>query len=542
MPRTVRAAVLLFLVTAIGVGLLTGSAIAQADACGGRAGIGDPCGDNTGSSVDVIGGPAPTIDEADDDFLETITDAIGKNRIAINFTWILLAGFLVLFMQAGFAAVETGFTRAKNAAHTMMMNFVVFSVGVIGYWLVGFALQFGGVGGIAALGGTPPLTEKLCLGDWCLFGTGGFALGGIVDVGVLAFFMFQLVFMDTAATIVTGSMAERWAWKPFVVFTLFMSMVLFPVFGMWAWGGGFLATLGANLGLGHGYVDFAGSGVVHAVGGLAALAGAIVIGPRIGRFNRDGSANPMPGHNIPLAILGVFILLFGWFGFNPGSTFAATDLRISVVAVNTVLASAFGATAAMVWVMRKARGGTPDPGMIANGMLAGLVAVTAPSGFVAPWAACLIGAVGGILVVEGMRFLERRRVDDPVGAVAVHGFNGLWGVIAVGLFADGTYGAGWNGVDGTVEGLFYGDASQLVAQLIGVGVLLVWGFGSSYVFFRVQNRIQPIRVSAEEELVGLDQPLMGVRAYPDFVLEPESEAIEVPEVAMGSLEKEGVTT
>jgi Amt family ammonium transporter len=245
----------------------------------------------------------------------------------------------------------------------------------------------------------------------------------------------------------------------------------------------------------------------------------MVIGPRIGRFNEDGSANPMPGHNIPLAIAGTFILLFGWFGFNPGSTLAATDLRISVVAVNTVLASAFGAVAAMAWSMRRSRYGKPDPGMMANGMLGGLVGVTAPSGFVSAWAAALIGAVAGVLVVESIRFLERRRIDDPVGAVSVHATCGLWGVIATGLFADGTYGAGWNGVDGTVRGLFYGDPSQLVAQLIGVAVLLVWAFGLSWVFFKVQDRIQGIRVSPEAELAGLDVPLMGVAAYPEFVLD-----------------------
>ena len=491
----------------------TGTAHAQA-ACDGTAAIGDPCGDVTGTATDVFGEPTTF----DDPSLQTVADQVGKDKIAINFTWILLCAFLVLFMQAGFAMVETGFTRAKNAAHTMSMNFMVFAIGVIGYFLAGFAIQFGGVGGITALGGTPPLTGKFCIDTWCFFGTQGLALNGVYDVGVFAFFMFQLVFMDTAATIVTGSMAERWKWGAFIVFAFFMSIVLYPVFGMWAWGGGWLAALGTNVDLGHGYVDFAGSGVVHAVGGLCALAGAMVLGPRIGRYNADGSANPMPGHNIPFAMAGAFILLFGWFGFNPGSTFAATDLRISVVAVNTVMASAFGAAACMAWCMRKAKFGKPDPAMITNGMLAGLVAVTAPSGFVAPWAACVIGAIAGVLVVESVAFWDRRRIDDPVGAISVHGICGLWGVIAVGLFADGTYGVGWNGVDGGVKGLLYGDASQLVAQLIGVATLVVWAFGISYVFFKVQHRIQGIRVTPEEELAGLDIELMGASAYPDYVL------------------------
>jgi len=415
---------------------------------------------------------------------------------------------------------------------------------VIGYYLAGFAIQFGGVGGIAALGGTPPLTGKACIGAWCFLGTKGFLLssGGAYDVGVYAFFMFQMVFMDTAATIVTGSMAERWKWGAFIVYGFFMSIVLYPLFGMWAWGGGWLAALGTNVSLGHGYVDFAGSGVVHAVGGLCALAGAMVIGPRIGRYREDGTPNPMPGHNIPFAIAGTFILLFGWFGFNPGSTFAATDLRISVVAVNTVLASAFGAFACMLWCMRTKKLGTPDPAMMANGMLAGLVAVTAPSGFVSAWAAALIGAVAGILVVESVAYWDRRRIDDPVGAISVHGICGLWGVIAVGLFADGTYGVGWNGVDGGVKGLFYGDASQMLAQLVGVATLLVWAFGMSYVFFKLQHRVQGIRVSAEEELAGLDVGLMGGSAYPDYVLvdaEPGSNGNRSP--AMVVTTEEDVT-
>ncbi len=503
---------------------------ALAQACGGKAGVGDPCGDTTGSSTDVLPGGAPTTSGLDDSTLKSITDQIGKNKIGINFVWLLMTGFLVLFMQAGFAMVETGFTRAKNAAHTMSMNFMVFAVGVIGYFLAGFALQFGGVGGIAAIGGTPPLTGSFCLGDWCLFGTKGFALstGATYDVGVFAFFMFQLVFMDTAATIVTGSMAERWKWNAFVVYGFFISIVLYPLFGMWAWGGGWLSALGRTLSLGHGYVDFAGSGVVHAVGGLCGLAGALVIGPRIGRYNADGSSNPMRGHNIPFAIAGTFILLFGWFGFNPGSTFAATDLRISVVAVNTVIASAFGAFACMLWCMRPSKFGKPDPSMMANGMLAGLVAITAPSGFVPAWASAVIGTIAGVLVVESVLFFDRRRIDDPVGAISVHGICGLWGVIAVGLFADGTYGSGWNGVDGTVKGLFFGDGAQLVAQLVGVATLLVWALGGSYVFFRLQHKIQGIRVTPEEELAGLDLPLMGAPAYPDFELVKEPSNSSAP--------------
>jgi Amt family ammonium transporter len=312
-------------------------------------------------------------------------------------------------------------------------------------------------------------------------------------------------------------MAERWKFSAFVVYGFFVSMIVYPLYGAWTWGGGWMAQLGSKAGLGHGYVDFAGSGVVHGVGGFLALAGAAVIGPRLGKYNEDGTPNTLPAYNIPLAILGTFILAFGWFGFNPGSTLAATDLRISVVAVNTMLASATGAFCAMMWSWRKSKLGKPDPGMSANGMLAGLVAITAPSGFIAPWAALLTGAIAGVLVVESVFFFERIvRVDDPVGAISVHGINGLWGLISLGLFADGTYGAGWNGVAGTVKGLFYGSPGQLIAELIGCAVIVIWAGGFGWVFFKVQDKIQGIRSDPAHELAGLDLHEMGVYAYPDL--------------------------
>jgi Amt family ammonium transporter len=310
-------------------------------------------------------------------------------------------------------------------------------------------------------------------------------------------------------------MAERWKFSAFVVYGFFMTMFIYPIFGNWAWGGGWLAQLGTKASLGHGYVDFAGSGVVHAIGGFTGLAGAAVLGPRLGKYKADGTPNTFLAYNLPLAILGTLILAFGWFGFNPGSTLAATDLRISVVAVNTMLASATGAFFAMMWVWRKT--GKPDPGMSANGMLAGLVSITAPSGFVAPWTALVIGGIGGILVVESVGFFERKmKIDDPVGAISVHGICGLWGVISLGLLADGTYGAGWNGAEGTVKGLFYGDAGQLWAQLIGAVTIVAWAGGIGWIFFKVQHAIQGIRSKPEEELGGLDMHEMGVYAYPDL--------------------------
>jgi Amt family ammonium transporter len=518
---------MLLVVVGLILGLGAVAAHAQSSApppCGGHAtATADPCGDNTGNSVDVTGSPAPDLNQ---DNFQTTVNQVGKNKIAINFTWTLVTGFLVMFMQAGFALVETGFCRKKNATHVMMTNFMIYGIGIIGFYLVGYALMFGGVGHIANLGGTPPLTGEYTAGGWGLFGNKGFALNGFYDVGVLAHFLFNLVFMDTTATIVTGAMAERWKFSAFVVYGFFVSMVVYPIFGNWAWGGGWLAQLGAKSSLGHGYVDFAGSGVVHAIGGFLGLAGAAVIGPRIGKFNKDGSSNAMPGHNIPMALLGVFILAFGWFGFNPGSTLAATDLRISVVAVNTLLASATGAFFAMMWSWRKKKLGKPDPAMSANGMLAGLVAITAPSGFVAPWAALVIGMVAGILVVESVFFWERRHIDDPVGAISVHGVCGLWGLISLGLLADGTYGAGWNGVEGTVKGLFYGDSSQLVAQLIGCVTILVWAGGFGWVFFKIQHAIQGIRSTPEDELLGLDMPEMGAHSYLNADNEPEDTVSE----------------
>ena len=278
-------------------------------------------------------------------------------------------------------------------------------------------------------------------------------------------FLFQMVFMDTTATIPTGSMAERWKFISFFFYGIFVGTIIYPVFGNWVWGGGWLSQLGTNFGIGHGHCDFAGSSVVHMTGGVLAFVGAWLIGPRIGKFNRDGSPNAIPGHNIPMAILGTFILAFGWFGFNPGSSFAGTDLRIGIIATNTMLASATGAIAATLW-MWWFRTKKPDPSMMANGMLAGLVAITAPCAFVSPIGACIIGLVSGALVVESVFFFEGvLKIDDPVGAISVHGVNGAWGCLRSGLFADGTYGDGWNGVAGTVKGLFYGCPSQFLAEI-----------------------------------------------------------------------------
>lgn len=476
----------------------------------------DPAGVTTGAVGDVTAKTAgsPTAGE--------VAAQAGHNKIAINFMWTLICGFLVMFMQAGFAMVETGFTRAKNAAHTMLMNFMIYVIGLLGFWVCGFAIMFGGVGPLATLGGIDVLNHEVSLKlfgkDFGLFGWHGFFLSGnTYDVAVFTLFLFQMVFMDTTATIPTGAMAERWRFLPFMLYGGFVSMILYPIYGNWVWGGGWLSALGRNLGLGHGAVDFAGSGVVHMVGGVCALAGALVLGPRIGKFNQDGTSNPIPGHNIPMAIIGTFILAFGWFGFNPGSTLAGTDLRIGVIAVNTMLASAAGAFSALLYMW--IRYGKPDPSMAANGMLAGLVAITAPCAFVDSTSAVIIGLVAGVLVVLSVFFVENRlKVDDPVGAVSVHGANGAWGLIALGLFADGTYGDGWNGVSGTVSGLFYGNAGQFIAQLIDVGANLVFVFGLSYIFFKILDKLIGMRVAPEVELQGVDMDEVGAIAYPRDVM------------------------
>lgn len=489
----------------------------------------DPSGALTGGIADVIGVTpgAPTAEDiqnlsANEPLAAKLADVVGHNRVSMNIVWTLICGFLVMFMQAGFAFAETGFTQAKNAGHTMAMNFMVYTLGLLGYWACGFALQMGGVGGVATLGGGTVLNSEFTVSlfghEFGLFGTKGFFLsGGTYDAVVFTVFLFQMVFMDTTATIPTGSMAERWTFKSFIVYGLFISAIVYPLYANWVWGGGWLSQLGKMFSLGHGHVDFAGSSVVHMTGGVAALAGAIVLGPRKGKYRSDGTPNALPGHDIPMAIAGCFILAFGWFGFNAGSSLAGGDLRIGVVATNTMLASAAAAFSSMAYMWL--RYGKPDISMIANGFLAGLVAITAPCAFVNSVSSVFIGAVAGVVLCISVFFVERTlKVDDPVGAISVHGVNGLWGVLSLGLFADGTYGDNLNGVAGTVKGLFYGDASQLAAQFIGIVTNVVFVFIVMFVFFKILDAIIPLRVSEEMEMEGLDQSEVAVTAYPDFTI------------------------
>ena len=502
---------------------LAGAPVPSADA---RA-KGDPDGSLTGTASDItVSDPKKGLTIGD------LANQVGQNKIAINFVWTLITGYLVMFMQLGFALLETGLARAKNANHTMMMNMAVYGIGMFAYWLIGFAIQMGGVGAVANLGGTPPLsaefTATLFGKPFGLFGQHGLFLmhKGTYDVGVMVLFLFQMVFMDTGATIPTGAAVERWKFSAFIVTSFLFAAFTYPLFANWAWGGGWLSNLGANFGLGKGYCDFAGSGVVHAVGGLSALAIAMILGPRIGKFSRDGKPQVILAHDIVLVITGCLILAFGWFGFNPGSTLGASGnggLRISSIAVNTMLASATGLIGAMLymWLVY----GKPDASMTGNGFLAGLVAITAPSGFVNPLGAVIIGLIAGVLVCLSVAFVERvMQVDDPVGAVSVHGTCGIWGVISLGLFADGksNYGGAWNGVNGSVTGLFYGDASQLVAQLVGVATLVGFVFTLSFIFAFVVDLLVGQRTSAKSELEGLDLPEMGAMAYPEFELKSPS--------------------
>jgi ammonium transporter, Amt family len=449
--------------------------------------------------------------------LADVRQLVLSGQTALNIVWTLMCGFLVMFMQAGFALVETGLTRAKNVAHTMGMNFLVYSIGVLGFWAIGFGLQMGGVGALSTFGNDATLASELVVHiagkEFGLCGMRGFFLSpAVYTAPVAALFLFQMVFMDTTATIPTGAMAERWKFTSFVVFSFVIASVIYPIYANWVWGGGWLSQLGRNFGLGHGHVDFAGCSVVHMVGGVAAFVGAKMIGPRAGKYAPDGRAQPIPGHNVPMAVLGTFILAFGWFGFNPGSTLSGNDTRIAVIAVNTMLASASGAFASYLYL--KLRFGAPDVSMMCNGMLAGMVSITAPCAFVTAPTSIFIGAVAGVLVVVSAMFIENvLKIDDPVGASSVHGVCGTWGILALGLFADGRYGEGWNGVPGSVRGLFYGDPGQFVAECIGICANVLWVGTATFVTMKVLGATVGNRVDREVELEGLDVPEMGMEGY-----------------------------
>jgi Amt family ammonium transporter len=406
--------------------------------------------------------------------VESNAEAIAAVQSNADYLWTLIAAVLVFLMQAGFSLLEAGMTRAKNAVNICMKNIMDLSMGSLAFWLVGFGLMFG--------------TSST---GW--FGTSGFMLSDFATDGdpwLYVFWMFQTVFAATAATIVSGAMAERTKFGAYIMYSVFLTAFVYPIFGSWAWGS---LYQGSGWLEGRGFIDFAGSTVVHSVGGWAALAGAMVLGPRLGRYGPDGKPRAMPGHNLVMATLGMFLLWFGWFGFNAGSTTAATT-DIALIAVNTNLAAAAGAVGAMLtsWLFLK----KPDITMTMNGALAGLVGITAGCANVVPGASIIIGFLAGIIVVFSVLVFDRLKIDDPVGCISVHGVCGAWGTLAAGLFNAG-------GTSGEI----------IVTQLIGIGAAFVWAFGAMFIFFKVVDVVYGIRVSKEEEVAGLDAFEHGNEAY-----------------------------
>ncbi len=410
--------------------------------------------------------------------------------MGIDTMWVLLCAALVFFMEAGFAFLEAGFIRAKNSLNIVMKVFMDCTVGMLSYWAVGFAIMYG-------------------LDKAGLFGTSGFFLVGdlshlSLNIPVYAFWIFQAAFAIAVASIVSGAVAERMKFAPYIVYSLVACAIIYPVAGHWIWSAnGWLAQLGMK--------DFAGSAAVHAVGGWSALAAVLVLGPRIGKYNSDGSVNVLPAHNMQLAALGAFILWFGWFGFNPGSALSGLDSNIARIAVTTNLAAAAGGTVGTLFTMFKY--GKPDPSMAINGALAGLVAITAGTAFVSPVSAVVIGSVAGVLVVLAVPFFDRLKADDPVGAVAVHGVCGSFGTLAVGIFAE-------------EGGLLYGGGWHLLGvQALGLLAVSVWAFGISYITFYLIKKTVGIRVSADEEMEGLDVVEHGIPAYSGYPLNQTLEGL-----------------
>ncbi len=417
----------------------------------------------TGSVATFVVGPLATAVLAQE-------ASIGEVAAAVDNVWLIVAAILVMFMQAGFALVEAGFTRAKNAGNIIMKNVMDFSVGSITYWAFGFALAYGGssVGGFLAYGDLFFFDDNARAGEW----------------------FFQVVFAATAATIISGAIAGRVKFTSYLIYTPFVTGLIYPIVTHWVWGGGWLSEIG--------FFDFAGSGVVHMLGGAAALAGVLVVGPRIGKFDEDGRSRLIPGHSVTLGALGVFILWFGWYGFNAGSTLAAVGQDIATPVVTTTLSASAGAIGAMAtsWIIT----GKPDVGFTLNGVLAGLVGITAGTASLSFGASVFTGLVAGTIMVLSVMALERAGIDDPVGAISVHGTAGLWGVIVVGLLSS----------DATVG-----------VQVLGALVIAAWAFGTSFAVFKLIDVTVGMRVTAAEEHEGLDRSEHGGEAYPEFVFQEQ---------------------
>ncbi len=422
-------------------------------------------------------------------------------KVTMDTMWVLIAGMLVFFMNLGFACVESGFARSKNAVNILSKNLIVFAVSSLGFLLLGFGLMFGDGNGFIGLKGlflvsgadNSPVTDAY---------EGVYSALSWTGVPLFAKFFFQLVFCGTAATIVSGAVAERIKYLSFIIFSFVLTLVIYPIVGHWIWGGGFLAGLG--------FLDFAGDTVVHSVGGWAALAGVLILGPRVGKYAKNGKINPIPGHNMSIAVIGLFVLWLGWFGFNPGSTMAADPTSISHIVMTTNTAAIVATLTATItsWIVI----GKPDLGMTINGCLAGLVGITGSCAFVSVLSAMIIGAICGVIVIFAVMFFDRVKIDDPVGAISVHLINGIFGTVAVGLFAQD----GIGGVS-SANGLFFGGGFDLLgAQLIGVLTVGAFTFGSAMLVWYAIKKTVGLRVSLKEEIEGLDIYEHGNQAYPDF--------------------------
>lgn len=433
-------------------------------------------------------------------------DPVDDLATAIDTGWLMLAATLVFLMQAGFAMVEAGFVRAKNVTNILMKNVLDCSLGAVAFWAVGFGLAYG--------------TDS----DGSAGGFVGFGNFFLNDFDDYATWFFQFAFAATAATIVSGAMAERTKFSAYLFYTVFITAVIYPVVIHWGWdGNGWLSAFAEDPIGTNGYIDFAGSGLVHMVGGFAGLMGAIVVGPRIGKYTAGGGINPIPGHNISLPVLGLFILWFGWYGFNPGSTLGLTGgfaALAAKVAVTTTLSAAAGCAAAAV--ISRLRTGKYDIGLTINGALGGLVGITAGCATVDPWAAVVIGVVGSVVVMLGVDVLDRLKIDDPVGAVSVHGFAGVWGVLAVGLFSSEAGIAQAYTASDSYGLLLGGGAEQLGIQALGAAAIIGWTCVTSGLVFVVLKYTVGLRVTEAEELRGLDIDEHGIDGYPNFERSPEA--------------------
>ena len=437
-------------------------------------------------------------------------------KVTLDTLWVLLAGILVFFMNLGFACVESGFARSKNAVNILSKNLIVFAVASLGYLLLGFGFMFGdgngfiGMSGLFMISGadTSPATNEAYEGVYSALSWTGIPL--------YAKFFFQLVFCGTAATIVSGAVAERIKYISFIVFSFALTLIIYPIVGHWIWGGGFLSQMG--------FFDFAGDTVVHSVGGWAALSGVIILGPRVGKYTKDGKINPIPGHNMSLAVIGLFVLWLGWFGFNPGSTMAADPSAIShiLMTTNTAAIVAVLTSTATSWIII----GKPDLGMTINGCLAGLVAITGSCAFVSVTSSIIIGAIAGVIVVLAVMMFDKLKLDDPVGAVSVHLINGVFGTLAVGLFAE-------DGITGvaTGNGLFYGGGLKLLGvQAFGILVVGAFTFASSMLVWFLIKKTLGLRVSVREEIEGLDIHEHGNQAYPEFPARKQTYTLLVKDI------------